>query len=202
MAISAALLSKYRGLIRGKTRIFLAWIFVMALGIWSTQPLLLSGILVALAGALIRTWASGFLRKDSKLAVGGPYAYCRNPLYLGTYLMAVGFLVCVNQIEVAVVFGILYAGLYHWIILDEETKLESLFGQPYRNYKTLVSRFFPLGKAAQTELSDQVNSTPEAHRFDLEIAKKNRFHEPLVSWILVLGYLWLCQVGIQYFAKV
>src|SRR5262245_39023923 len=52
------------------------------------------GIPIALGGALIRAWASGHLRKNAELATGGPYAYTRNPLYFGSFLMAVGCAVC------------------------------------------------------------------------------------------------------------
>src|SRR5437763_9324665 len=51
---------------------------------------LLIGAAVALVGLLIRAWASGYLRKNMELATSGPYAYTRNPLYLGTFIMGGG----------------------------------------------------------------------------------------------------------------
>src|SRR5262249_8349192 len=48
------------------------------------------GAPIALAGALIRAWASGHLRKNAELAVSGPYAFTRNPLYFGSFVMAAG----------------------------------------------------------------------------------------------------------------
>src|SRR6476661_4738649 len=82
--------SWYRGFIQGKTRIVLAWIFVVVLGLSAKEYPTWPGIVLCFVGASLRYWASGYLRKDSRPAVGGPYAYVRNPLYLGTYLMALG----------------------------------------------------------------------------------------------------------------
>ncbi|MDQ3012472.1 MAG: hypothetical protein M3X11_17405, partial [Acidobacteriota bacterium] len=52
---------------------------------------LVVGIPIALGGALIRAWASGHFRKNKNLAISGPYAYTRNPLYLGSFILGVGF---------------------------------------------------------------------------------------------------------------
>jgi protein-S-isoprenylcysteine O-methyltransferase Ste14 len=78
----------FRALVRGRTRVALAWIFaallIFAARTYPSWP----GILLCFIGATVRFWASGYLRKDTRPAVGGPYAFVRNPLYLGTYLMA------------------------------------------------------------------------------------------------------------------
>src|SRR5262249_11688422 len=51
------------------------------------------GGLIASAGAVLRIWAAGHLEKGNMLAQGGPYALTRNPLYLGSFFMAVGILI-------------------------------------------------------------------------------------------------------------
>src|SRR5437868_2625295 len=48
------------------------------------------GVPLTLGGAAIRAWASGHLRKNAELAISGPYAYTRNPLYFGSFIMAAG----------------------------------------------------------------------------------------------------------------
>src|SRR5688572_18582763 len=101
-------LNWYRGFIQGKTRITLAWIFVVILGFYSREYPSWPGALVCFLGATLRFWASGFLRKDSQLAVGGPYAFVRNPLYLGTYLMAVGVAWAIENWPVLGAVSILY----------------------------------------------------------------------------------------------
>src|SRR3954447_818974 len=117
------MLQQYRGLIRGKTRIALAWLFVAFLAFVAREYPTPPGIVLCFLGASLRYWASGYLRKDSRPAVGGPYAWVRNPLYLGTYLMAIGTAWSVRQYALVAFVTVAFAAVYHYIILDEETKL-------------------------------------------------------------------------------
>src|SRR5947209_4105578 len=110
--------SWYRSAIRGKTRIALAWAFVAILALAARQYPTPPGIVLCFLGASLRFWASGFLRKDSRPAVGGPYAFVRNPLYLGTYLMGVGTLWAIGNIPLLATVTVLFAAIYHFIILD------------------------------------------------------------------------------------
>jgi protein-S-isoprenylcysteine O-methyltransferase Ste14 len=60
---------------------------------WFAQPTLQSlayGLPISVAGLILRAWAAGHLAKNQKLATSGPYAYTRNPLYLGTLIVAAG----------------------------------------------------------------------------------------------------------------
>ena len=132
----------FRGFIQGKPRIVTAWIFAALLVFSAREYPSLPGILICFAGATLRFWASGYLRKDNRPAVGGPYAYVRNPLYLGTWLMAIGTAVAIENWWLAGTITVLFATLYHYIILDEETKLQRIFGAPYETYCRLVPRFF------------------------------------------------------------
>ena len=62
--------------------------------LWLSAPTagsLLYGLPVAVCGLLLRAWAAGHVRKDQSLTTCGPYAFVRNPLYLGTLLVAAGF---------------------------------------------------------------------------------------------------------------
>lgn len=133
----------FRGFIQGKTRIAIAWIFSALLVFLAQNYPNPIGIAVCFLGATLRYWASGFLRKDSRPAVGGPYAMVRNPLYLGTYLMALGAAIAIEQWIFLAVLTVVFAVIYHFIILDEESKLIRIFGEPYSLYCTLVPRFFP-----------------------------------------------------------
>src|SRR5947209_6911495 len=108
--------SWFRGFIQGKTRIVMAWIFAVALVFLARDYPWWPGIVVCFIGSLIRFWASGHLRKDARPAVGGPYAHVRNPLYLGTYLMAVGTALAIRNIPLLVTVTILFAVIYHYII--------------------------------------------------------------------------------------
>ncbi len=186
----------YRGFIQGKTRIAMAWIFAILLGFFAREYPTLPGILVCFIGATLRFWASGYLRKDSRPAVGGPYAFVRNPLYLGTYLMAIGTVMAIQQWALFVVLSILFAAVYHYIILDEETKLHRIFGEAYDHYKLAVPRFFPrlfppLFPASRKKLL-QVNPELAHHRFSWELAMKNKAYEAYASFIGLIGFVALC----------
>ena len=73
----------------------LGWVFAAAS--WSSRArrpaAIAAGALLFALGAAVRTWAAGHIRKREVLAVTGPYAHTRNPLYFGSFLMACGALV-------------------------------------------------------------------------------------------------------------
>jgi hypothetical protein len=177
----------FRGFVQGKTRIALAWIFAALLIFSARQYPTWPGIALCFAGATIRFWASGYLRKDSRPAVGGPYAWVRNPLYLGTYMMALGTAWSVEAWTLLAVATVLFAIIYHYIILDEETKLRRIFGAPYEKYCSLVPRFFPRPwRASMTALSE-VNPETTHHHYDWALSNKNKAYEAYVSFAALIG---------------
>lgn len=195
----------FRGFIQGKTRIVMAWIFAAVLVFSARQFPTLPGIIVCFIGATIRFWASGYLRKDTRPAVGGPYAFVRNPLYLGTYLMAVGVTLAIENYILLAVLSVLYAVIYHYIILDEETKLQRIFGEPYNLYCTLVPRFFPrlmppLWPASRAELS-KVNPEPAHAKYDWPLSMKNKAYEAYATFAALIGFVAALAWAWQTFAE-
>jgi len=188
--------SWYRGFIQGKTRILMAWFFAVFLGFSARQYPTLPGILVCFFGATLRYWASGYLRKDSRPAVGGPYAFVRNPLYLGTYLMAVGAAWSVENYFLLGTVTVLFAAVYHFIILDEETKLQKIFKEPYLLYCKAVPRFFPRFWPpffpAKSEQLKEVNPDLSQHQYSHELAMKNKAYEAYASFLLLILFVCLC----------
>ncbi len=185
--------SWFRGFIQGKTRIVSAWVFAIAVILSARHLPTLPGIVVCFLGATVRFWASGYLRKDSRPAVGGPYAFVRNPLYLGTYLMAVGVTLAVENYILLAALSVLYAVLYHYIILDEETKLERIFGAPYLTYKAVVPRFFPrvfppLFPAKRADLV-KVNPEPAHAKYDWALSNKNKAYEAYATFAALIGFV-------------
>jgi len=178
----------YRGFIQGKTRATAAWIFAILLGVLARDTPYWPGIVICFIGASLRFWASGYILKDSKLAVGGPYSIVRNPLYLGTYLMAVGVAMAVQNIYLLLAVTILFAGVYHYIILDEETKLKTMFGPDYAVYCGTVPRFFPKPWPVSSEKLRPIN--PEVLHFSWNIAIKNKAYEAYATFIALIGYVW------------
>ncbi len=105
------------------------------------RSLLLSLLLVVPGGAL-RAYASGYVRKNAELATTGPYAYTRNPLYLGSMMMAFGFAAASRSWLVTILLAILFAMIYVPTILSEEDFLREAF-PGFREYAERVPRLFP-----------------------------------------------------------
>ena len=104
---------------------------------------LIAGAAVALPGLLLRAWASGHLRKNETLATTGPYAYTRNPLYLGSFLMGLGFTIAAGQILLTIIFMVMILGIYLPVMRVESATLATLFGKKYERYAKEVPLLFP-----------------------------------------------------------
>ena len=104
---------------------------------------LIIGAVVSVFGILIRAWASGHIRKNQNLAVSGPYAYTRNPLYLGSFLLGVGFTIASGVWWLALIFIVLFLGIYLPVMRVESEDLTQIFGDDYNEYKRNVPLFFP-----------------------------------------------------------
>src|SRR5438270_12818918 len=82
-----------------RIRVPLSFAFAIAY-IWLAHPTrssLLAGSLLLVPGLLLRALASGHVQKDRQLTTSGPYAYTRNPLYLGSLILAAGFVVAARS---------------------------------------------------------------------------------------------------------
>jgi protein-S-isoprenylcysteine O-methyltransferase Ste14 len=116
-----------------------------ALYIWRARPTwisLASGSLIALIGVAIRAAASGHISKNSELTTSGPYAYTRNPLYLGSMVIALGFAVAGLSWLVVVALVLLFVAIYIPVILAEEAFLRSRFPE-FDQYARQVPRLLP-----------------------------------------------------------
>ncbi len=94
-------------------------------------------------GLLIRIWANGYAIKLGKLTTSGPYAFMRHPLYLGTMLIIIGFIIMLKIYFSGTLFIILMAAIYYKTIKKEELMLEDKFKENYVNYKKKVPAIFP-----------------------------------------------------------
>ena len=115
----------------------------------SPRPLTLAiGGGVALAGLALRAWASGHIRKNARLAVSGPYAHTRNPLYLGSLVLGLGFTIAASSgawrfVLLGSLFAALFLGIYLPVMRVEALTLAELFGEDYRRYAAAVPLLFP-----------------------------------------------------------
>src|SRR5260370_40439958 len=73
---------------------------------------LVIGGAIALPGLALRAWATGHLRKNDALAVTGPYAYTRNPPYLGSFLIRLGFTIASASFVLGIVFPAFFLSIY------------------------------------------------------------------------------------------
>lgn len=127
-----------------RIRVPLGFLFAAAY-IYLARPTVLSiclGSAIALPGILIRALASGHVRKNEQLATSGPYAYTRNPLYLGSIVLAAGFAVASRSGWVAAIAVLILLGIYVPVIRGEEEFLRARFPE-FAGYSRRVPRLFP-----------------------------------------------------------
>jgi len=104
---------------------------------------ILVGAIVALPGLALRAWASGHLRKNEALATSGPYAHTRNPLYLGSFLIGLGFTIAAGQPFLVLIFIVMILGIYLPVMRVEAETLAELFGKKYARYASEVPLLLP-----------------------------------------------------------
>jgi protein-S-isoprenylcysteine O-methyltransferase Ste14 len=138
-----------------------------------TWPFIALGAILILPGLLIRALASGHVRKNETLATSGPYAYTRNPLYLGSLLMGVGFAVAARSWWVGVVLVVMFFAIYLPVIRGEEVFLREKFAE-FEEYARRVPRMFP-------RITPSGHADHTAGGFSLDLYMKHR------EWNALLG---------------
>ncbi len=148
-------------------------IAALLLARYNSRFLILSLILVTI-GELIRIWASGHLQKEKILTTGGPYRFIRNPLYLGSFLIAIGFGLVCGSIWVWILIVAYFVLVYIPVIKYEEMTLREKF-QEYPAYANQVPAFYPT-------LSPYSTSTTQ---FSYRQAWRNREYNAVLGIIAV-----------------
>lgn len=150
-------------------------------------------ILLVVPGLWLRGYASGYVKKNQELTTSGPYAYTRNPLYLGSMLIAAGFTVALMSWAVAVVLAVGFAMIYIPVIASEERFLRANFAG-FDQYCRRVPRLIPRFTAART--SEQQGTGTDAEHvtkaasggFSFELYLRHREYNALLGAAL----LYLC----------
>ncbi|MBV9573815.1 MAG: isoprenylcysteine carboxylmethyltransferase family protein [Acidobacteriales bacterium] len=135
-----------------RSRVPLGFAFV-AFYLWRARPTLTSillGLVFILPGLALRALASGHLRKNEELAVSGPYAYTRNPLYLGSLILAAGFVFAGRSWIVAAIAFLILMGIYLPVIKGEEEFLRQKFPE-FAEYALAVPRLWPRLRSASAQ---------------------------------------------------
>lgn len=155
---------------------------LVAAFLWLSAPSLASlafGLPVSVLGLVLRGWAAGHLEKNMTLADGGPYAYVRNPLYLGTLLTAAGLVIASRRWELGVLFAAVFLLIYLPVVELEEQHLRTLFPD-YEAYARRVPKLLPrIG-----------GSSPKPFRWSVYM--KNQEYQALLGFLAgaaVLFYL-------------
>jgi protein-S-isoprenylcysteine O-methyltransferase Ste14 len=169
-------------------RVPLGFLFAAAY-LWFARPLwswVVAGCVLVIAGLAIRAAASGHIRKNRELATTGPYAYTRNPLYLGSVLIAAGFVVAARNPWIAIAALLMFIVIYLPVIKAEETYLRSTF-PGYSDYAAHVPRLLPRLVAWRPQ---RAVATAEAEPgFSRDLYRKHREYQAALGSVLMLGAL-------------
>ncbi len=161
--------------LRVPTGLLLAAAFV-----WLSQPVfptLLLGFPVAMTGLALRAWAAGHLRKNQQLTVSGPYAFVRNPLYLGTLLAAIGGTIAAAQPYLAALIGAVFLFVYLPVMEQEEQHLANLFPE-FAAYAKRVPQLFP-----------RIPEVMPAQRFVWAVYLRNKEQKAIYGFAAVYAFL-------------
>lgn len=130
----------------------------------------------------MRAWGTGHLRKNDALAITGPYAYTRNPLYLGSFVMGVGFTIASGRFVLGIVFAALFLGIYVPVMRVESATLRKLFGESYQRYVAAVPLFLP-------RLAPYRDTTIDPVRFDAGLYKRYREYQAAIGLVIAWALL-------------
>ena len=145
------------------------------------------GVALAALGLLIRAIAAGHLRKDRELATAGPYARTRNPLYLGSAFLAVGFAVAGHSWWAGSLVVIYFAVFYYAVMKNEEADLHLRFGALFDSYAKKVPLFLPNFFSAGYALPG-----PESeNQFSWPQYKRNREYRALLGTLAGFAVVWV-----------
>ena len=170
---------------------------VAAIYLLLARPLprsILWGAMIAVVGLIVRGAASGHLRKDRELAVGGPYARTRNPLYLGSALLAAGFVVAGRSIWAGALVTVYFAVFYYAVMCNEERDLHDRFGAAFDEYARRVPLFLPSitgGRASEPSSAGEAAESANGKKFSWAQYRRNREYRAFIGTIAGLGILWL-----------
>jgi protein-S-isoprenylcysteine O-methyltransferase Ste14 len=146
---------------------------------WRT---LACSLLLVLPGLWLRGYAAGYVKKNAELTRTGPYAYTRNPLYLGSMAIAFGFALAAGRWWLGLLLAAMFLAIYLPTIRSEEAFLRATFAG-FDDYAHRVPRLLPRFTAARFRANE---ATPEpaattAARFSPERYGHHREYNALMG---------------------
>ena len=165
---------------------------------WLARPTwrsMLFGLIGVVPGLLLRALASGHVSKNESLATSGPYAHTRNPLYLGSLMMGIGFAVAARSWWIGAALVAMFVFIYVPVIRDEEAFLRQKFPE-FDDYARRVPRMLPRITANSPEADSTPAGSTEAHSketgssgFSLDLYLKHREYNALLGAAAVMVVL-------------
>ena len=150
-----------------------------------TEGFLPAGGIIAFLGLSLRAYAAGYLEKSRELAMGGPYRYTRNPLYLGSLFMGLGFAVAARSWLLGLIFVCFFILIYGPVMRREELFFRRQFGEAYDRYANRVALFFPTFRISSRAPKD---SAPQ-DGFRWERYWRNHEYEAALGYLCGLVFL-------------
>lgn len=144
------------------------------------------GAAIGVSGLLLRGYAAGYLKKQEVLTTTGPYAFTRNPLYLGSAILAAGGAWGMHSWISAGVLSVYFTMVYYVVMRREEEELRGHFGDAFERYAKTVPLFLP--RVIPAQLGDNGGA------FSFPQYKKNHEYEAAIGFLFLLAVL----VGILY----
>lgn len=143
-----------------------------------TPASLAIGIAIALPGLGLRSWAAGYLRKNERLTVSGPFAHVRNPLYLGSLVAGLGLGVATAVPFLTLAVLAVFVVWYLPVVAEEESHLRAIL-PGYREYEARVPRLVPALKPAYAAKT----------RYDWKLFARNREYSAAIGFAGFVGVL-------------
>ena len=151
------------------------------------------GVIFVIIGEIFRFWGVSYAGSEtrttgkpgaSKLVTQGPFAYVRNPLYIGNILMYFGISVMSNSfVPYLQIFAIAYFSFqYYFIVKEEEAELKEIFGEKYLHYFEHVNRFLPKFSAYDENKRSKLERDVKA----AYVSEKRTFQSAFISIIMIV----------------
>ena len=166
-----------------RVRVPLGFCFA-AVFLWLARPSWQSmawSLLLVVPGVWLRGYAAGYVKKNAELTMTGPYAHTRNPLYVGSMLIAFGFAAASKSIVIVLLLAVLFAIIYIPVIRSEEEFLRSKFAG-FDAYAASVPRLLPRLRPARVADS-------ESGQFSLSLYRKHREYNALMGATAIYAVL-------------
>ncbi len=156
---------------------------------------------LVLPGLWLRGYAAGYVKKNRELTQTGPYAYVRNPLYLGSILIAAGFAVALLSWAVAIALTVMVLLIYIPVIASEERFLRRTF-PAFDDYCGRVPRLIPRFTAARVPSArdEAQNTEGMSGNFSFALYLRHREYNAAIGAALLYLSLLLLRTALAFVA--